>query len=218
MARRRGVTRARDVLTAELGAGSGRPPTSRMATLLDHLIPGLWLGWAIYWSIAAFDVKRTRRRESLLSRAAHLAMLLAAAVLLGAPELPGFLGDAVWTGSKLTRDGGTLLVAAGLMFACWARFDLGRNWSGIVALKEKHELIVSGPYRIVRHPIYAGLLAATVGTAIALDEWRGLIGVAVACVAAWRKVVLEERLLGERFGVAYAVYRRKVAAVVPFLL
>ena len=74
---------------------------------------------------------------------------------------------------------GLIMVAAGIAFAVWARHYLGRNWSGTVTVKQDHELIRSGPYRLVRHPIYTGLLLAILGTAVAFGEWRGLLAFAL---------------------------------------
>jgi len=113
---------------------------------------------------------------------------------------------------------GVLVLAGGLAFTVWARVILGRNWSGTVTLKEGHELIRSGPYRFVRHPIYTGLLVAFAGSAIARGEWRGLVALAIAFAALWRKLKLEERWLGETFGDAYERYRAEVPALIPFLL
>jgi len=92
-----------------------------------------------------------------------------------------------------------LIVAAGLGFTVWARIHLGRNWSGTVTLKQGHEFVRSGPYRYVRHPIYTGLLAAFAGSALARGELRGIVAVAIAFAALWRKLKLEERWLGEAF-------------------
>jgi protein-S-isoprenylcysteine O-methyltransferase Ste14 len=190
-----------------------------MRALFDQVIPGLWIGWAILWAVASYDVKPTRRRESFASRLAHVGPLLVAALLLAAPSLPGgFLDGALWPATRFVRDLGASLVAAGLVFACWARFDLGRNWSGSVTLKQQHELVRSGPYRIVRHPIYAGLLLALVGTAIARAEVRGLLAVAIAFVALWRKLRLEEQWMDDNFGPEYQAYCKRVAALIPFLL
>jgi protein-S-isoprenylcysteine O-methyltransferase Ste14 len=107
------------------------------------------------------------------------------------------------------------LVAAGLFFACWARHVLGRNWSGVVTLKDDHELIRTGPYRFVRHPIYTGLLLAFVGCAVARDEWRGVLAVVIAYVSLWRKSLLEERWMIDTFGDAYRRFRSEVPALIP---
>ena len=95
---------------------------------------------------------------------------------------------------------------------------LGRNWSGVVTVKQDHELIRSGPYRYVRHPIYTGLLIAFAGSAIARGEWRGILALAIVFAALWRKLRLEERWMIETFGDAYLRYRAEVRALIPFVL
>jgi len=103
-----------------------------------------------------------------------------------------------------------------MLFTVWARVHLGGNWSGIVTIKHDHELIANGPYAIVRHPIYTGLLVAFIGSAMARGEWRGVLAVLVAWLALWRKLRVEENWLAERFGQQYEAYRRRVPALVPF--
>ena len=112
---------------------------------------------------------------------------------------------------------GACIVVAGLAFTVWARIHLGRNWSGTVTLKYGHELVRSGPYRIVRHPIYTGLLVAFAGSAIARGEWRGIVAVFIAFAALWRKLRLEERWMVETFGNEYLEYRAGVAALILFV-
>lgn len=182
-------------------------------------IPALWVLWALYWFVASRDVKTTQRRESAASRLGHMGPLLIAALLFSLPDLPlPWLYARFIPATNVGFLAGAALVATGLGFAVWARVVLGRNWSGTVTLKEDHELIRRGPYAIVRHPIYTGLLAGFAGSALALGQWRGLIALVIVCVALWRKLRLEERWLAEIFGDSYARYRREVAALVPFLL
>jgi protein-S-isoprenylcysteine O-methyltransferase Ste14 len=95
---------------------------------------------------------------------------------------------------------------------------LGRNWSGVVQLKQDHELIVRGPYSIVRHPIYTGLLLAFLGSALAIGEWRGLLATTIVAGSFWRKLRLEERWLCELFGEQYRAYMQRVKALVPCVL
>lgn len=109
---------------------------------------------------------------------------------------------------------GAALVAGALGFAVWARFQLGRNWSDRVAVKEDHVLITSGPYAIVRHPIYSGLLLALVGTALAVGEWRSLLAVGAAAIFILRRVGIEERRMAETFA-EYEAYRRTTPALFP---
>jgi protein-S-isoprenylcysteine O-methyltransferase Ste14 len=111
----------------------------------------------------------------------------------------------------------TALVAAGLGFAVWARFHIGRNWSGRVVVKRDHVLVRSGPYAIVRHPIYAGLLAALAGTALAIGEWRGLLAAALALCGFLRRIGVEERRMSATFA-DYEAYRRITPALIPRLL
>jgi protein-S-isoprenylcysteine O-methyltransferase Ste14 len=174
----------------------------------------LWLLWALYWLVASFGGKAVRRRENVASRIAHLGPLVLAALLLvmpmAAPLGSRFLPDsaiATWLGVGLT--------ALGLGFATWARVHIAGNWSGTVTLKENHELVRSGPYRWVRHPIYSGLLLAFAGTGLATGQWRGVLAWLIVLLALWRKSRLEERWLAEQFGADYARYRREVAALVP---
>jgi protein-S-isoprenylcysteine O-methyltransferase Ste14 len=190
-----------------------------MASVYQHLIPALWLIWASYWWILSRNVKITAQREPLLSRLLHVVPLVLAALLLWAPSVPvpllggRFLPLAAWpfwTGAATT--------ALGLLFAVWARHHIGSNWSGIVTIKQDHELVTSGPYALVRHPIYAGLMLAFVGSATARAEWRGILAVAIALWALWRKLRLEEQWMRKQFGEAYQIYSSRVAALVPFVV
>ncbi len=187
-----------------------------MNSIYGIVIGVLWLCWLAYWIVAARGAKATRRIESPGSRLGHVLPLALAAWMLGAPALPrGFLGGKLFPPSAALAIAGVALVAAGLAFAAWGRRHLGRNWSGIVTVKENHELVRGGPYRLVRHPIYSGLLLAFAGMALARDEWRGVVAVAIAWLALWRKLRLEERFMIEQFGDAYRRFQADVPALVP---
>lgn len=190
------------------------------------MTPGQWIGiawllWLAYWGASAWAVKPAMRVESQGSRwGRHILLVILALLLLRRyPWLDGtFLnqrfvpehGWIAWLGCGITL--------LGLGFACWARVVLGRNWSGIVQIKQDHELIVRGPYSIVRHPIYTGLLLAFSGTVLAIGDWRALISLALVAVAFWRKLRLEERWLCELFGEPYRDYMRRVKALVPWIV
>jgi protein-S-isoprenylcysteine O-methyltransferase Ste14 len=181
-----------------------------------HLIAALWLAWAAYWWLSARNVKRVVRHESLASRLAHTGPL-ALAVLLLVHAQPGALGErfvsvALWLDALAVA-----VTAFGLAFAIWARRHLGANWSASVTIKEEHDLVTSGPYALVRHPIYSGLLLALAGTALGVGEWRALLAHAIACFALARKLRLEERWMRERFGERYAAYSERVPALIPRL-
>jgi protein-S-isoprenylcysteine O-methyltransferase Ste14 len=190
-----------------------------LRTALQYVLAGLWLAWILYWWASSRNVKTTVRRENVASRLAHIVPLAIAAWMIGTSRMPGgVLTDRFLPASVWVYLAGVIIVAAGLGFTVWARIHLGRNWSGTVTLKEGHELITSGPYRFVRHPIYTGLLVAFAGSAIARGEWRGVAAVALAFAALWGKSRIEESWLGEAFGEAYARYRAEVAALIPFVL
>lgn len=181
------------------------------------LIPALWLAWALYWWFSARDVKATVRREPLGSGLLHMLPLMLALMLLWRDHVPGpWLNTRLYAWAEWQYWAAVLATAAGLGFAVWARVHIGRNWSGTVTLKENHELVTSGPYAIVRHPIYTGLLLAILGSAFARGDGRGVLAVVIAWLSLWRKYRLEEAWMLEVFGEAYAAYRRRVPALVPF--
>jgi protein-S-isoprenylcysteine O-methyltransferase Ste14 len=182
------------------------------------LFPALWTAWALYWWLTSRDVKETTRREPLPSRVLHVGPMVVAAAILWSPHL----GIAALDARFMSRTpwafpAGVAITVCGLAFAVWARRTIGRNWSAIVTLKQDHELVTRGPYALVRHPIYTGLLFGFLGSAIALGQWRGLFAVAIVYLALLRKYRLEERWMRERFGVAYDTYRARVKALVPLL-
>ncbi len=180
------------------------------------LISALWIAWVIYWRIAARDFKPVVRRESLRSRISHIAPLVASVLLLAAPPHAILaLSHLIWPRNLIVYWIGFVLLAAGLLYTVWARRHLAGNWSATVTLKQNHELTRSGPYRFTRHPIYTGLLVGFVGSAVALDEWRGVIAVAFAAYAFVRKLRIEERFLAEHFGAQYDAYRKEVRALIP---
>jgi protein-S-isoprenylcysteine O-methyltransferase Ste14 len=185
--------------------------------MIRMVIPGLWLAWVGYWMAAAAGAKHDRRSETPASRLAHLLPLGLAIVLLVAPSPSGWAAARFLPRSWAFYWLGAALTAAGLGFACWARVHLGRNWSAVVTVKQDHELVQSGPYRLVRHPIYTGLLLAFLGTAIARGEWLSLLAVPLALFSFMRKIRLEEQWMAEQFPHAYPDYRARVAALIPFL-
>ncbi len=190
-----------------------------MALVYEYLFPALWLSWAAYWSLTSRNVKAIARQESSRSRLSHMVPLAVAIVLLWLPGFPvPWLGDRFMPRAAWMFWSGALLTFGGILFTVLARVHLGKNWSATVTIKQGHELISSGPYAIVRHPIYSGLLLAFVGSALARGEWRGVVAVLIAFVALWRKLRLEERWMREQFGEQYEAYARRVAALLPYIL
>jgi protein-S-isoprenylcysteine O-methyltransferase Ste14 len=172
------------------------------------------VGWAafwLYWLVAAFSMKRGR---VLWSRELRIRVVIAVAVILlirlGALRGRGVHSDPLRAGI------GLVLFALGLGFAIWARRHIGRNWGTPMTQKDEPELVTSGPYHLVRHPIYSGILVAGLGTAVALS-WLWLTAVVLAGVYFIYSALAEERYLTDRFPDDYPVYKRSTKMLAPFI-
>jgi len=190
-----------------------------MDTSYHALMPVIWLVWLMYWAAAAIGAKPEMRRERPASQLSHGILLVLGAVTLAVPRLLGpTMQQRFVPATPAWFWLGLALVACGLVLTMLARMWLGGNWSAVVTLKENHELVGTGPYAVMRHPIYTGLLLALLGTAIAIGDWRALAGVALIAAGLVRKLTIEERFMREQFGEAYARYRAHVRALVPFVV
>ena len=140
----------------------------RSLSLPADIIPACWILFCVIWLLAAVFNKRSIYRESGAQRLRYSILLVLAFLLLTRRHRLPYPFDVqiIPTAVAVEWMAGILCIA-GLAFCVWARATLGRNWSGTITLKEGHELIERGPYRIVRHPIYTGLLAMFFATAIA---------------------------------------------------
>jgi len=173
----------------------------------------------IVWAVGAVFTKRTRRREAPVSRAVHIGLFTVAFFLLFSAL--SSLGPLAWRfvpASPGVAYAGLALTAAGAAFAVWARVFLGGNWSSSVTLKENHTLVRTGPYAVVRHPIYSGFLLAVAGTAIAVGEARCFIAFVLIFTAFRLKSRVEEGFMIEQFGSEYEAYAGQVKALIPFVL
>ena len=173
----------------------------------------LWLAFTLYWGVPARNAAKTASRESHRSRQFHQLLMNASLVLLFA-RIPG-LTHRLWPEKALFVVAGILLQLLCVLLAIWARRHLGRFWSGEIAAKAGHELIRSGPYRKLRHPIYTAMVGMCIATALVSGELHAAAGVALMVAAYVRKIRLEERLLRDLFGAAYADYCRNSWALVP---
>ena len=181
-----------------------------------QVIYASWMLFAFYWLIAALGVKRTVKRQDPAERMLYVVFMAAGFFLLYQENpnwgplnrrfVPGVLWIA-WLGSALC--------AAGVLFAIWARRTIGKDWSAEVQIKEGHELIRSGPYARIRHPIYTGILLATIGTALAIGEYRGLLAVGMFLTGFIRKARKEESFLAAEFGAAFEEHRRQTGFFLP---
>lgn len=181
----------------------------------------IWGVWMLYWFVSAFGNKAAARVDGRASLLAYRLPLVVGYLLLFTPVpwrgwpwlLQRFLPPTVaWLCI------GFAVLLLGLAFACWARVTLGRNWSATVQLKRDHELVTAGPYRRVRHPIYTGMLAGVLGSALVIGEWRGLVALVLVAAGFWYKLRHEESWMREQFGATYEDYMRRTKALLPWLL
>jgi protein-S-isoprenylcysteine O-methyltransferase Ste14 len=185
---------------------------------LRTLMTALWIAWGLYWLMSARNAKTTERRESSASRSFYSALLLAGALLMLVPRTwLGALATPLLPDVAVRFRVALALLAAGLAFTVWARVHLGRNWSGTVTVKEGHELIRSGPYGLVRHPIYTGLSLAFAGTAIACGDAAAAIGFVLVLTSFLYKLRIEEGFMRAQFPQQYPSYAAEVPALVPFI-
>jgi protein-S-isoprenylcysteine O-methyltransferase Ste14 len=176
-----------------------------------------WLTADAYWILLAPRAKRTvARGQKSATRAVYLASLLLGFALYYLPlsSVP-ILGWRVLPKTDFIAALGLLLCTAGVGFAIWARHVLGNNWSGAVTLKADHLLVQNGPFGLVRHPIYLGLLAAMAGTGIVIGEVRAFLPL-FNIIGIYKKIAAEETLLRQAFPDAYPAYESRVKKLLPW--
>src|ERR1700723_219986 len=190
-----------------------------MLWFYKSFFPVVWICFFLYWQIKAANTKTTQRLEPAASRILRVFIFLIAIVLLSTTRVPlPWLYLQLWPVGFWPFWLGPAVTVAGLLFAVWARKYLGRNWSRSVTIKQGHELITTGPYAVVRHPIYTGILTGFLGMAIAISQVRGFIVVVLILFAYWLKLRMEEGFMRSQFGETYATYAHQTAALMPYLL
>jgi protein-S-isoprenylcysteine O-methyltransferase Ste14 len=186
---------------------------------LDSFVLIIWVIFWLYWLIAAFGSKRNTRHSWNYSARFRLIFLLS---ILVAVRLSGTKGTSLGHSTLAVHSAsikvvGVLLFAAGLGFAVWARVYLGKNWGMPMSEKVEPELVTSGPYKYVRHPIYTGILTATFGTALAVSLYWLLIFLGFGAYFIF-SATREEKYLVSQFGKTYVSYKQKSKMLIPFVL
>jgi protein-S-isoprenylcysteine O-methyltransferase Ste14 len=179
------------------------------------ILAGLWIGFALSWLAAASWSSAPAKRAGFTREMTYRIVLLIGGIAFFIPA-HGYEGPLrLW---YPTRDEACVgLTVLGFAFAWWARIYLGSLWSGQVTTKADHRVVDRGPYGLVRHPIYTGILLAVFATAAAKGTVPGLAGAALITLGIWMKARLEERWLREQLGAdAYDTYRQRVPMLVPF--
>ncbi|MCB0495145.1 MAG: isoprenylcysteine carboxylmethyltransferase family protein [Cyclobacteriaceae bacterium] len=192
-----------------------------MSEYIKVLLSLLWGTLFLVWLLYALFSKKGTSSEPWHQRLLFNWMPLLLAFYL--------LGPGDWFGHTLIREKfvehtnlvgiiGLIPCLLGFAIAIWSRLLLGTNWSLSVQKKEKHELIIRGPYKLVRHPIYTGLLLMFCGNALIVGDYRAIIAVLIVFVSFWFKLKKEEKLLTEVFGDNYREYMQKTKRMIPWLI
>jgi protein-S-isoprenylcysteine O-methyltransferase Ste14 len=186
--------------------------------LWRHLSTFPWLIFLAYWIFSARKLKTIKQREPGAERAVYVLTIACAYFLLFSDGVNfGPLDRRFARASSFRGVLGVMLSVLGVSFAIWARRHLGENWSATVTLKKGHELIRTGPYRRIRHPIYSGMLLGIAGVALGLGEIRGLVAFVIAMISFYFKARKEERFLSDEFGPAFAAHARSTGMFLPRL-
>lgn len=181
----------------------------------------IWMLVLLYWFISGFGSKKAQHKEPFLKRFAQYWLPLIIAILL--------LGPGEWFGHSWLRENfvehtdlvgytGLAISAIGAIIACISRYTLGKNWSLSVQRKENHQLIQSGIYKVIRHPIYTGLLLLFTGNALIVGNYRAIVAVLIVFVSLWLKLKKEEKWLMKTFGTKYTDYKNQTKAIIPYLI
>jgi len=178
----------------------------------------IWIAWVVSWIAASFWSGRTAKRVTTSETWIYRIIIFAGALLI-APWTARALGESpIW---QIGDYGACALVGVmlvGLALIWWARMQLGRLWSSAITRKEEHRLVETGPYALVRHPIYTGIITALLATAATQATLLALLGAVLIAIGLWVKARTEERFLLAELGPdAYESYRSRVPMLIPFV-
>jgi protein-S-isoprenylcysteine O-methyltransferase Ste14 len=175
-----------------------------------------WIVFGTYWAVSALGQKAAKKQENFLERLRHIVPMAVACALLSRPAVGyGQLGQRFVPETEALNLLGLVLAGTGVAFAIWARWHLGANWSAVVSIREEHELIRTGPYRAVRHPIYSGMLLAVTGTVLIVGEFRALIAFAIVLASFYLKARKEEYWLAREFGERFEAHAKGTGMFLP---
>jgi len=191
-------------------------------TVAAMILFGSWVAFMLFWGVMAVRTKKTVQKQPRSEMRLYLWPLLIGMLIMSG--LPRYLGPLTILARPLAyRTMGLQWSAAGaamlgLAIAIWARVTLGRNWSGEITLKEDHELVTSGPYAAIRHPIYTALILLFLGLVLFINSAGAWIGLALVILSCWVKLRQEEALMLRQFPGSYPAYMARTKRLVPLLV
>ena len=175
-----------------------------------------WIVFVLYWIVSAIRTRDTVQTESSASRYAILLIEIAGFVLLFRHSAGvGFLGERFMHRTLASAIIGSILNWVGIGLAIWARYHLAEYWSARITIKQDHQLIRTGPYARLRHPIYSGIILAAIGSAVVIDQWRCVLGVCLVLTGYCIKARKEEAMLTQQFGDAFREHQKHAGFLIP---
>ena len=186
-----------------------------------QIIAAVWILFMAFLFIPALWARTPVERRSMqyIAWSIVLAVIVVAASVLLGPSARGTLVLRVIPDSHLAGITGVVLTVAGLGISTWSRIHLGKNWSSMVEVKIGHRLVRTGPYQVVRNPMYTGFVIAFAGFALAFGQVLGLVVLGILLISIWMKIKAEEKILFEKFGEEYEQYKKEVrSAIIPWVI
>ncbi len=177
-------------------------------------IQAAWIVTAVYFLVSMLFTNRIKRREHTGARILDRVLLFGGYLLIFYLN-PGATKQHFIMPRPGLEIAGIVLTYLGLSLTLWSRIRLGRYWSVVVALKQDHHLIQAGPYRVIRHPLYSGLILAAFGMIFAVTTWSSLLGVASLIICFERRAHKEDALLAAEFGAEFEIYRQRTGRLLP---
>lgn len=199
-------------------------PYNRFMTPITNVFTGqfilaCWAIFLVFWFVTSFFTKKTVVNRGGMANGIFIRLAIAIIIVLVIQNrvFPS-IGHPLWPYSTLSGTIADIVAACGLILLLWARVTLGGNWSANVVLKENHELIERGPYAVIRHPIYTGVLMLFLGETLWYGSEAWFLIFLGVCYGFWLKAKQEEELLTTHFPIEYPRYRQRTKALIPFVL
>ncbi len=179
--------------------------------VVDVVIFAGWVAFWIYWFVASVGVKAGQTRWTRFA-GVRVGVILVILLLL---RVRAFKGH-VTANDPWLQGVGLVVFLLGLALAIWARAYIGRNWGMPMSRKADPDLVTTGPYASVRHPIYSGIILAMIGTTIAVSLY-GLVAVVMLGAYFAYSAIAEERFMADRFPDSYPEYKQSTKMLIPFI-
>ncbi|MGD1091146.1 MAG: isoprenylcysteine carboxylmethyltransferase family protein [Bryobacteraceae bacterium] len=181
-------------------------------TIFARLVIVFWVCFYLYWAISARGTKKVVHRANRWVGFGTVVVVIIAILI---SKLPAFEVQLIPRTDGVMASG-TVVCGLGIAFAIWARKHLGNNWSREPSIQAGHELVTSGPYRFVRHPIYTGILAAILGSVLVGGTVWLIMFAGILLMFVWR-VKTEEEFMTHLFPQQYPDYKKRTKALIPFV-